>query len=525
MSDPIRPITSADWRYGEQPYTGYYRTDGSGGNPLYAASSNDQAIEQILAHTHRQTMAAFPGVQIGRYHLTMPLWSAPQLPTEADYQFVATPQRLTTTSITVVLVPDEAITAAEASFHFEGTNLPNLRQRMAGQTFDGIVGNLGYYITPELITTKPWAHNKRFPDFPLPVMQSYIGFHWDYHQDSNTIHGSFTGGHPAALAIRHNGQVDILPQVNVDRYTVHLGEITVDVSAINDATATDQTVVLFTPAYQTTNCQMLIKQFEDTAGTAEDWQTHTPLIPLPDSQERVHVFIANQGNGQLPVEQVAAVWAGAAPLPSFGGVLSFKRETFDRLFGNVSAFKQRFVGQPVQIIPQTEALRPYRRVLGGFVPAVGDGQFLWEAADLPNFLHKMGQTGNATAPIPQASRESRNFDPFVREPAGLLVRTEKHTGWIMFDGRHEHSIGVNMVDVHTLLKKLGQHGAFGSASLQQAFIIDGGSAMKAYHVTSEAPHTNLGLLNRVAGGGRNAPGIDPDGLNLYSTLALDLKHD
>ena len=61
--------------------------------------------------------------------------------------------------------------------------------------------------------------------------------------------------------------------------------------------------------------------------------------------------------------------------------------------------------------------------------------------------------------------------------------------------------------------------------IRQALFIDGGSAMKAYHVASDGEHARLDLLNRVAAGSRNVPGADPDGLNLYTLLALALPGD
>jgi hypothetical protein len=91
----------------------------------------------------------------------------------------------------------------------------------------------------------------------------------------------------------------------------------------------------------------------------------------------------------------------------------------------------------------------------------------------------------------------------------------------MFDGRHELSIGASAVDVAQILQKLQDMGAFGQ-DIEQAVFVDGGSATKAYRVESDGRTVQLGLLNRVAAGSRNGPGSDPDGLNLYTLLALRL---
>jgi hypothetical protein len=58
--------------------------------------------------------------------------------------------------------------------------------------------------------------------------------------------------------------------------------------------------------------------------------------------------------------------------------------------------------------------------------------------------------------------------------------------------------------------------------IRQAVFVDGGSAMKVYHVRSEGSSVDLDLLNRVAAGSRNPPGNDPEGLNLYTLLSLAL---
>ena len=128
---------------------------------------------------------------------------------------------------------------------------------------------------------------------------------------------------------------------------------------------------------------------------------------------------------------------------------------------------------------------------------------------------------NATSPIAQCGRETRNFDPYIREPAGVLVQTESRIGWVLFDGRHELSIGASVIDVAVLLKKLEVDGMF-RGRIHQAVFVDGGSAMKAYDIRRDSGAVTLDLLNRVAPGSRNGPGFDPDGLNLYTILALRL---
>jgi hypothetical protein len=135
-------------------------------------------------------------------------------------------------------------------------------------------------------------------------------------------------------------------------------------------------------------------------------------------------------------------------------------------------------------------------------------------------MQALGKVG-VTLPLAQCGRETRNFDPRVREPAGVLIQTASQVGWVLFDGRHELSVGASVVDVGIILKVLDQAGALGGR-VEQAVFVDGGSAMKVYHVSRNKGGPSLDLLNRVAAGSRNGPGFDPGGFNLYSTLRLRL---
>jgi hypothetical protein len=241
-----------------------------------------------------------------------------------------------------------------------------------------------------------------------------------------------------------------------------------------------------------------------------------------DDPERINVFVTNIGDGQAPVERVAAVWEDPAPLPSFGSVLSFGRDRFVSRFGSASSFADKHLGEQVQIVPFGDTpFDDYTSILGGLVPLVVHGQHVCCADTVTETLQRLSEHGNALSPIAEAGRESRNFDPYIREPAGVLLQTESEIGWALFDGRHELSIGASIVDVAQILRRLENINTFGQP-IRQAVFVDGGSAMKAYHVESDGKAAHLDLLNRVAAGSRNGPGYDPDGLNLYTLLALHL---
>lgn len=517
MQPEIRPMQRSDWVPVVQrlagpdshPFPAFARADGQSGNPLFKAQPN-AAVEAHLAAAYASLRARYPAITAARHHVHMPYWTGERVPTAANYRFVEQPASLTTTAIIVLLVPQAAIHDVTLGFHFRGATLPSLRERLQGVHFQGLVGNLGYYMTADLINHKfPWSHNRRYPDFVLPEIPSYIGFHW--HSEPGT--GAFESAHPAAVAIEANGNITILHDLGIDSYTVQIGSHEIHIGAANTPEAAGENVVVFTPALDVP---------ETTGG--DTWQTYTPMIPLVDAADRIHVFIANESYQGVPQEKIAAVWEGRAPLPSFGAVLSFKRPFFETLFGPVGVFKTRYLHQPVRIIPAGRRdFNRYRHIMGGLVPAVIDGHYLYLVDTVADVQYNLNRFGNAMSPIAQTGRETRNFDPHQREPAGMLIQTAQHVGWVLFDGRHELSIGASVVDATILLKKLERAGCLAGETVQQAVFIDGGSAMKVYDVSSDHAHTRLEPLNRVAAGARNGPSPDYEGLNLYSTLSLALN--
>jgi hypothetical protein len=361
-SVPIEP-----GRYSNrEPLTGFKRADGLGGNVLHPTCGGDTDFEDELHKVHKAFHERYPGTRIRRYTLRMPYWHRAstsagrdqRAPTPGDYVFVEAPQPLTTTSITVAMVPQRAIRAASMGFHYRGDTLPTLRERMSGARLDGIAGNLGYYMTAGLIGHKfPWSHNRRFPQFPLPEMLSYIGFHLSQ-EPAGQIRASFQGAHPAAVGIRQDGRVDILPRLDIKSYRVTLAGQEFTVDAIDDMRTPLREVIVFTPACSTAETEALIDEFVASGGQSTRWQTYAPRIPL-DDPERINVFVTNTGNGQEPVERIAAVWEGAAPHPSFGSVLSFGRDHFTSRFGSASSFADKHLGEPVETV-SARLLRRHR---------------------------------------------------------------------------------------------------------------------------------------------------------------------
>ena len=483
----------------ECPIIGYARTDGVGGNPLHSAC----ALNNSLAETHQRFRMTYQDANISRRHVKMPYWSWEGQNLPENYSFVGAPERLTTTSITIVLVSRAQIQAAEMGFYYDGTTLPTLRERMKGASYRGLVGNLGYFMTSDLIGEKfPWSHNVRYPEFSLPITLSYLGFHL-FKDDGGEVYGSFQGAHPAAVGIRESGEVDVIPRLEIEKYRVTLWGEEFSVSSINNPDAVEK-VMLFTPGLWT----------PEVSAHVESWKTYAPEIPVPG---RVNVFIANEGNGKVPVEKVVKVWEGRSPLPSFGAILSFETNYFDKLFASYLERDERIKIEPLGGVN----FDAYAQMLGGLVPVVVGGQHVYCVETAEQVVERLRDYGNATSPIARCGRESRNFDLRVREPAGVLIQTDDRIGWVLFDGRRELSIGASVVDVAQILKLLEDDGAFGG-KIRQAVFVDGGSAMKAYAVESDGATTTLDLLNRVAAGSRNGLDADPDGLNLYTLLKLSL---
>jgi hypothetical protein len=534
MKPEIRPMRPDDWisapiwpgQYcNPEPLTGFGRQDGRGGTVLHPVHG-DSGLEAILAQRYAALRARYPGLCLERYAFRMPFWQGPVLPVSEDYALVDAPDPLVTTSVSALLVPKAQVQDAAMGFFFQGDHLPSLRERMQGTVFRGIAGNLGYYYTPGLIgnepgRARPWAHNVRYPGFPLPTILPYIGFHFAREEATGAVYASFLGANPAAVGIRRDGTVEVLSQLETSRYEVTLGGQQFAVEAIDDPHAAAQDVALFTPALRTAEVERYIAAAEACAGAADGWQTYAAMVPLADADERIHVFVANRGDGRLPIEEAIALWEGPAPVPSFGAVLSFKRPYFESLFGSAERFRRHHLGTRVQIAPHGGTpFDDYVQVMGGLVPAVVDGEHVLCKDTAKQVLQSLGRYSGATSPIALAAQESRNFDLYIREPAGVLVQTDEHIGWVLFDGRHELSIGASVVDVGVLLLKLQAEGML--PVIEQAAFVDGGSAMKAYHVVSDEESVQLDLLNRVAAGPRNRAGADPEGLNLYATLALRL---
>ncbi|MEA3310234.1 MAG: hypothetical protein U9Q70_12095 [Chloroflexota bacterium] len=496
--------------------TGYQVLHGPQGNALHPVCT----FEDELRGRFDRLRETYPAIILSRHHFKMPYWTPDNLQLPTKYAAAAHPERLTTTSVTIALVPNPPPGGQpELGYHFNGAELAPLREKLIreleqGHPFEGLAGNIGYYMTANLIQAEhaAWSHNNRYlPQFHLPTLKSYLGFHLSADAVTGEMTAGFQGAHPTAVGIRRDGRVEIIPRLQITGYRVELGGQELTVESINPPATNGEKVVLFTPEFQS----------PEVARHRTNWQSYAPLLPLSANDERVHLFIANEGNGRLPLEKVVQSWCGAAPLPSFGGVLSLERGYFEQLFPHTA--RHALVGQQVRIRPYGESnFDAYTQILGGLVPAVLHGAHLYDVATASDIQARLQQCANVGSPIAEAGRESRNFALHIREPSGVLVQTAERLGWVLFDGRHELSIGASIVDVARLLKRLEESGAFGGPLLHAAFV-DGGSAMKAYAIRSDRRTVALELLNRVAAGSRNGSGVDPDGLNLYTVLKLALK--
>ena len=488
--------------------TGYNRVDGVQGNPLLPAC----IFEDILKETFRRMKEYFADVEFKRLHVKMPYWSREQSQLPDLYEFIHSPLNLRSSSLSIILMQNSSGADSRKpilEYGYDKDSLEPFIERLSGSDFQGIAGNLGYYMTENLIEgILDWTHNKRYPEkFHLNTTKSYLGFYMRRNEDDTAV-SSFTGAHPAAIAVCTDGKIEVLPKIEVSSYRVEIAGVCFDINKVNPEKVNAEKVVLFTPGFRSS----------ETEKNINNWKQYAPMIPVQDSAERVNIFISNEGNGSYPVERVLKIWKGAAPIPSFGAVISFAEEYCELLFDG-----KNIIGSEVKIMPLSGNIdfNDYTQVFGGFVPIVISGKHIYDVGSVEKLKSNMDKYGNALSPIAQAGRETANFDPHIREPAGVFVELEGKFGWVMFDGRHELSIGVSVSDTVSILKKLENEGVLGG-KIRNAVFVDGGSAMKAYAVINKGNRHELNLLNRAAAGARNGPGYDPEGLNFYSVLKVPL---
>ena len=490
---------------------GYNRKDGVGGNTLLPACIFEDTLEEVFKRVRKQ----FSEIELSRFHVKMPYWNHEYNILPNLYSFIPRASYLSSTAITVIMIANankKPENMPTLEYGYRGHELLSLRDRLSNDDskFEGIIGNLGYYMTENLVAgILDWTHNKRYAaEYHLQTTKSYLGFYMRRDNKTGDVFSSFSGAHPAGVAVKQNGDIEILPDINIDKYKINILNKVFYVDCINPDTVENEKLVLFTPGIYS----------DEIKANRDNWKKYAPMIPVNEDSKRVNLFITNEGNGCYPEEKVVVIWNGGAPIPAFGAVLSFDENYFDELFNN-----QNLISSAVQIIPEGATdFSLYRQIFGGFVPVVIDGNHLYNVETVEDLMHNLDEYGNALSPIAQAGRETSNFDPYIREPAGVLIQTKDKIGWVMFDGRHELSIGVSVSDVAKLVKRLQNENIFKGKILNAVFI-DGGSAMKAYAIKNLGDKLAFELLNRAAAGARNGPGSDPDGLNLYSLLKLPLS--
>jgi hypothetical protein len=491
--------------------TGFNRNDGIIGNPLLPACIFEDKLTKIFDVASK----TFPDLLLKRAHVKMPYWTRGMEVLPDHYSITRKAKSLSTTSITVALTPKPTCDS-KLEYAYNSDELLSLRDRLNSK-YDGnkkppeLIGNLGYYMTENLIEgILPWTHNTRYSEeYHLKTVKSYLGFY--YYTDNDKNYSTFMGAHPACVAIKKNGETDIISKLTIDKYDVKIGNSSFVIDSVNSRDLSGKKVAIFTPGYQHESNEEYLYNLSE----------FTPMIPSHNSSDRINIFVANEGNGKMPVEKIIKIWNGTAPIPSFGAVISFDKKYYYEIFDNSNLLNDEIEIKP--LINDFD-INDYSQILGGFVPAVSEHRHLYDVSTVEEMQQNMQKYGNAMSAIAQAGRETRNFDPYIREPAGLLIETDNRIGWVLFDGRHELSIGVSVSDVVKILKMLEKENVF-EGKVKNALFIDGGSAMKAYIASNkDNEKLKLDLLNRAAAGARNGPGDDSDGLNFYSTLSICLRN-
>ncbi len=517
------PLLASDWNaieietgryFNSAPVTGYEMKFGPLGNPLHGCV--DSHFEQELAKRCERARSQKPALTIKRAHFVMPKVNPDRLPSPKDYLLVEQPQSLTSTSVSLICTKQECVESARIGYHFKSNQLADLKDRLAEEKgLDAIIGNLGYFMTKELnVGNHIWSHRRRYadPQFQLPEMLSYLGFFYFGDKQGNIETAGFPSAHDAAIAVDHNNQIHVIPSITFHRFDVNIAGSAFNVEQLNPALTdiTSHDIALFNARFPMSHTGPLVE--------------FSPMLELND---RINVFIANRGDGQRPAEEVIKIWHGRCPLPSFGTLLSFTTQRFNQLFPTGLA-----KGQTVNVTPYANEveLSNYAQILGGLVPSVVNGESIvptGSSVTAKQAEKALDSIAHTDSPLSRTGKETNNFDAQIREPLGLFIQTETQVGYLLFDGRHEMSIGANIVDVSNLLQRLTDPDIdmFDGERVINAIAIDGGSAMKVYSIEVDDPEQpQMELLNRVAAGGRNAPGNDPQGLNLYSTVIMELKN-
>ncbi|WP_241033784.1 hypothetical protein [Vibrio maerlii] len=512
-SECFETMTIVAGRYfNPQPVTGYQMKSGPLGNPLHENLDTD--FEQKLAERFSKVVGEKTTLGVKRLHMQMPQIDPSALPSSSDYQPVEAPESLATTSMSLVWLKQEDVKSARIGYHFKDNTLADLKDRLAEEIqLNGIIGNLGYFMTKELnVGDHIWSHKLRYPnpDHQLPEILSYLGFYYFADENGEVETAGFPTAHDSAVAVDLDGKVHVLPSVTCNRFDIDINNSPFHVDCLNPSLedVAHRDVALFNVNFPMTHQGHLVE-----------------FAPMLQLENRINVFVANRGNGVKPEEEVVKIWQGECPLPSFGSLLSFKREAFDRLFPQGLQ-----VGDRVNVKPYANEidLSKFKQVLGGLVPSVIDGQPIVPTGNevtAEQAEHALDRVANTDSPLARSGKETNNFDALIREPSGLFIQTDNHIGYLLFDGRHEMSIGANIVDVANLLKRVTESDIdlFEGETLHNAIAIDGGSAMKVYAATVDGVNEpKMDILNRVAAGGRNSPGDDPQGLNLYSTVILEV---
>ncbi|NOJ21517.1 hypothetical protein [Vibrio coralliilyticus] len=519
-TDACQKLSAEHWKtqtiapgayFNPNTLTGFKMAQGPLGNPLHP--NTEPTFEADLSELFESTQQSQPEIELKRVHFQMPAINPESLPGPQDYTQVEEPKPLSTTSVTLAWVKQEQLKQTSIGYHFEGNQLANLRDRLAeSKAFRGLVGNLGYFMTKELnVGDHIWSHSRRYPasEHQLPERLAYLGFYYFGDAKGQVENAGFQSAHSAGIGVKHSGEVKILPVIQCHAYDLTIAGQTMKVENINpELDKVDQhDIALFNVNFPLSHKGPLVE--------------FSPMLPLED---RVNVFVSNQGDGKRPHEHVVKVWRGECPLPSFGVVLSIKSCLFDSLYPHGLE-----TNTPVSVTPYSHHcdFAEYAQILAGLVPSVIGGESIvptGAAFTAQQAEQALDEVANTDAPLSRTGKETNNFDAIIREPGGLFIETENHVGYLLFDGRHEMSVGVNIVDVANLVSRLSQSDIdlFDGETIRNAISIDGGSAMKAYAVNVGNGTVSMDILNRVAAGSRNAPGNDTQGLNLYSTVVMEL---
>lgn len=484
--------------------------------PLYPVLKENKCLRSNTLESLNLLSEGNSNIIAGSLNLKTPYDRTKKL-TKKDYKIVNKPIPFSTIFITYWMVRKDKIKDSVIEYYIVRDNITGLAKTVEDFPDNVIFSNFGFFVTQDLIyngrpkTTK-WAHNKRYSSkYHIPDnLAPYLGFY--YIKKDSDIYSTFQDFPRSSVGIKKSGIPEIISCLKINNYSVKFADNNVikveDINSFKD----NSNITLYTPSLSTLKIKRFRKDIESTFWNTNTWQNYKEII----MNGRYNVFISNVGKGKYPEDKVICVWEDKFPVTAFGGVLSFDKEYFNKIFGSLEKFKSKNLKKRIRIIPKTiPSLKNYKYIYSAAVPIIDNFESIFNNKSLSEIMLTFQKLGNFTSPNFQLSLESKNLSPLIRDPRNLLFETEDYIGNVMFSGRYEMSIGACLMDQVIALQLMEDDNMI-PQKIKNVIVLDGGSGAKVIYYYNKKLHS----LNIPSAGFRNALG-DPSA-NFYSGIVFSL---